>query len=27
MFTLTFFDLENETSISIWESEMMIVLK
>ena len=27
MFTLTFVDLENETSISIWEFEMMNVLK
>ena len=27
MFTLTFFDLENETSISIWEFEKMNVLK
>jgi len=27
MFTLTFVDLEYETSISIWEFEMMNVLK
>ena len=27
MFALTFVDLENETSISIWEFEMMNVLK
>ena len=27
MFTLTFDDLENETSISIWEFEKMNVLK
>ena len=27
MFTLTFFDRENETSISIWEFEKMNVLK
>ena len=27
MFILTFVDLENETSISIWEFEMMNVLK
>jgi len=27
MFTLTYADLEYETSISIWEFEMMIVLK
>ena len=27
MFTLTFVDLENETSISIWEFKMMNVLK
>jgi len=27
MFTLTLVDLEYETSISIWEFEMMIVLK
>ena len=27
MFTLTFVDLENETSISIWEFEKMKVLK
>ena len=27
MFTLTLVDLENETSISIWEFEMMNVLK
>jgi len=27
MFTLIFVDLEYETSISIWEFEMMIVLK
>ena len=27
MFTLTFVDLENETSISIWEFEEMNVLK
>ena len=27
MFTLTFVDLENETSNSIWEFEMMNVLK
>ena len=27
MFTLTFVDLENETSISIWEFEKMNVLK
>ena len=27
MFTLTFFDLENETSISIWEFEKMNDLK
>jgi len=27
MFTLTLVDLECETSISIWEFEMMIVLK
>jgi len=27
MFTLTFFDLEYETSVSIWEFEMMIELK
>ena len=26
MFTLTFVDLKNETSISIWEFEMMNVL-
>jgi len=26
MFTLTFVDLKYETSISIWEFEMMIVL-
>jgi len=26
MFTLTFVDLEYETSISIWEFEMIIVL-
>ena len=25
MFTLTFFDLENETSISIWEFEMNVL--
>jgi hypothetical protein len=27
MFTLTLVDLENETSVSIWEFGMMIVLK
>jgi len=27
MFTLTLVDLEIETSVSIWEFEMMIVLK
>jgi len=27
MFALTIVDLENETSISIWEFEMMTVLK
>jgi len=27
MFTLTLVDLEYESSISIWEFEMMIVLK
>jgi len=27
MFTLTFVDLEYETSVSIWEFEMMFVLK
>ena len=27
MFTLTLVDLEYETSVSIWEFEMMIVLK
>jgi len=27
MFTLTYVDLKYETSISIWEIEMMIVLK
>jgi len=27
MFSLTFVDLENETSISIWEIEIMNVLK
>jgi len=27
MFTLTFHDLENETSISIWEIEMMNVIQ
>jgi len=27
MFTLTFVDLEYETSVCIWELEMMIVLK
>ena len=27
MFTLTFVDLENETSISIWEFEKLNVLK
>ena len=27
MFTLTFVDLENETSMSIWEFEKMNVLK
>jgi len=27
MFTLTLADLEYETSVSIWEFEMMIVLK
>jgi len=27
MFALTFVDLEKETSISIWEFEMMKVLK
>jgi len=27
MFTLTYVDLEYETSISIWEFEMMIVFK
>jgi len=27
MFTLTFVDFEYETSVSIWEFEMMIVLK
>ena len=27
MFTLTFVDLKNETSISIWEFEKMNVLK
>ena len=27
MFTLTFVELENETSISIWEFEKMNVLK
>jgi len=27
MFTLTYVDLEYETSISIWEFEMMIALK
>jgi len=27
MFTLTYVDLEYETYISIWEFEMMIVLK
>ena len=27
MFSLTFVDLENETSISIWEFEKMNVLK
>jgi len=27
MFTLTFVDLEYETRISIWEFEIMIVLK
>jgi len=27
MFTLTLFDLEYETSVSIWEFEMKIVLK
>ena len=27
MFTLTLFDLEYETSVSIWEFEMIIVLK
>ena len=27
MFTLKFVDLENETNISIWEFEMMVVLK
>jgi len=26
MFTLTFVDLEYETSISIWEFEMLIIL-
>jgi len=27
MFTLTLFDLLYETSVSIWECEMMILLK
>jgi len=27
MFTLIFFELEYETSVSIWEIEIMIVLK
>jgi len=27
MFTLTLFAIEYETSVSIWEFEMMIVLK
>jgi len=27
MFTLTFFELEYENTISIWEFEIMIVLK
>jgi len=27
MFTMTYVDLEYETSISIWEFEIMIVLK
>ena len=27
MFTLTLIDLEYETSVSIWEFELMIVLK
>jgi len=27
MFTLTYVDLEYENSISIWEFEMMVVLK
>jgi len=27
MFTLTLVDLEYETSVSIWEFEMMIVIK
>jgi len=27
MFTLTLVDLEYETSVSIWEFEMMILLK
>jgi len=27
MFTLTLVDLENETSVSVWEFEMMIVQK
>jgi len=27
MFTLTLVDLEYETSVSIWEFEMLIVLK
>jgi len=27
MFTLTLVDLENETCVSIWEFEMMIVVK
>jgi hypothetical protein len=27
MFTLTFVELENETSISIWELEIIIVVK
>jgi len=27
MFTLTYVDLEYETSISIWEFQMIIVLK
>jgi len=27
MFTLTLIDLENETSVSIWEFEMSILLK